>query len=75
MSIMMVCHLELHRSPFLTNRGPRALSAMNFSHVFKELSFGRYYPGLANPLDGVTEYADSRGFGSFGSFPADGRNG
>ncbi|KAI9027898.1 endoplasmic reticulum vesicle transporter-domain-containing protein [Hyaloraphidium curvatum] len=32
--------------------------AMNFSHVFRELSFGRYYPGLANPLDGVAEYAE-----------------
>ncbi|KAK9471459.1 endoplasmic reticulum vesicle transporter-domain-containing protein [Dipodascopsis tothii] len=28
-------------------------SALNFSHVISELSFGEYYPRLENPLDGV----------------------
>lgn len=38
----------------------RHAPAMNFSHIFKELSFGKYYPGLKNPLDGVAEFAEQR---------------
>ena len=33
---------------------------MNFTHRIDEFSFGRYYPGLVNPLDDTFKVTEGR---------------
>ncbi|KAJ3390202.1 Inorganic pyrophosphatase [Lobulomyces angularis] len=41
--------------------------AINFTHRIDQLSFGKYYPGLVNPLDNSLEFSDQH-FTSFRYF-------
>jgi len=50
-------HMHIH------DLQPYKGSSFNLSHTINKLSFGKEYPGMVNPLDGVSKNEDKEGGG------------